>query len=100
MSSMLGSVTGSVSGKGHGGEPARDIKAKLPAKFAKLVSETEAKALVHMLAGSNVLIAPSGGRPRQHFLQVSDDFSVLRWSWKGYVLMHEVIGMQLLHDDA
>ena len=48
-----------------------------------------------MLQGHNLLLSGTGSKPRPHFLQLSADFSVLRWSWKGYVLLDEVVGLQL-----
>ena len=59
------------------------------------LGETEKRALQQMVNGSSVLLSSSGQKPRPHFLQLSADFSVLRWSWTGYVLLHELVGLQI-----
>eukprot|EP00966_Prymnesium_polylepis_P229597 5312705-Prymnesium_polylepis.1 len=59
------------------------------------LGETDKRALQRMIDGSSVLLSASGQKPRPHFLQLSADFSVLRWSWTGYVLLHELVGLQV-----
>ena len=70
-------------------------RSQLPVEMAMNVTESEAQALVHMLGGQDLLLSSTGQKPKPHYLQLSADFSVLRWSWKGYVLMNEVAGLQL-----
>ena len=78
-----------------GGAERETYKSQLPAEMAMNVTESEAQALVHMLGGQDLLLSATGQKPKPHYLQLSADFSVLRWSWKGYVLMNEVAGLQL-----
>ena len=82
--------------KGHHGRRSSmkpNTEEPLPPYLAEAVTEAEAHALRRMADGTHILLSIHGQRPRPHFLQLNH-FSVLRWSWRGTILVHEI---QSLH---
>ena len=63
---------------------------ELPGHLASILSETETRAIRHMAAGTHLLLSTRGQRPKPAFLQLSTRGEVLRWSWRGHVLVHEI----------
>ena len=73
-------------------EQARTEKAAeehLPSYLHERLSDVEVSALFHMRKGTHLLLSTRGQRPRPHFLQLSN-WSVLRWSWRGLLLVPEI----------